>query len=281
MTNSMLPDTERFLSSMGLRPPDLHEIEVFHETTKLFACHALTMGRRVGEYLVNPRAVKETANNRKVYRNAPVLPLNAPRALDLPFGQTLDLRHSERTFIRQPLSLDDLSTLLSCLQVTRTAVSDIDPDSVLSFRRYPSGGGLYPVETYLLLLNVEGVAPCLAHYEPLAHVLRILGPLPDEKQLTGVFMDHGGLLKQVSLVAVSTALFERSVVKYGPRGYRFSIMEAGTVGYLLSLAATAMNLGSLHWGGYYDDQLATLLGVDGVTEAVLNCLFVGAASNAE
>lgn len=276
MTHATEPDTDRFISSIGSHPPDLSEVEVFHETTKLFPCHELAMGRRIGEYLSSPRALQETANNRKIYRNSPILSLSPRRSLTMTLDEALDLRRSNRAFVGAPLCVDDLSELLSCLQVNRISTSDIDPSLQFGFRRYPSGGGLYPVETYLLLTNVIGVEPCVAHYEPLAHVLRLLGPLPDKAQLSSIFMDRDGHLERVSVVAICTALFERSVVKYGPRGYRFSIIEAGTVGFLLSLAATSMKLGSLHWGGYYDDQLASVLGVDGVTETVLNCLFVGA-----
>jgi hypothetical protein len=41
------------------------------------------------------------------------------------------------------------------------------------------------------------------------------------------------------------------------------------------LTAAAAGLGSLAWGGFYDDGLHRLLGIDGVNEAIVHALFIG------
>mgnify|MGYP000559029437 CR=1 FL=1 len=61
-----------------------------------------------------------------------------------------------------------------------------------------------------------------------------------------------------------TAIVERSMWKYEDRGYRYILLEAGHVAQNLNLCATAMNLGSLNLGGFFDQLWAdgAMLGAD-------------------
>jgi SagB-type dehydrogenase family enzyme len=63
--------------------------------------------------------------------------------------------------------------------------------------------------------------------------------------------------------------------KYGLRGYRFALLEAGHVGQNLVLAATGLGLGAVPLGGYYDRPTDELLGLDGVNESTLYLVAVG------
>ena len=46
-------------------------------------------------------------------------------------------------------------------------------------------------------------------------------------------------VRDASLVIFITGLFERSIVKYGERGYRFVLLEAGHVAQNLGCATAA------------------------------------------
>ena len=65
------------------------------------------------------------------------------------------------------------------------------------------------------------------------------------------------------------AVFGRTRFKYGVRGYRFALLEAGHVGQNVLLAATALGLGAVPLGGYYDRLTDEFLGLDGVNESTL------------
>lgn len=53
------------------------------------------------------------------------------------------------------------------------------------------------------------------------------------------------------------------------------MMEAGMVGLSLSLLSESLNLKSCMLGGYLDDKLNELLGIDGVYETVNNIIVIG------
>ena len=56
----------------------------------------------------------------------------------------------------------------------------ISDDTVFLKKNVPSGGGLHPIECYLVVQNVEGVAPGLYHYHAVEHALEPL-PLPESQ----------------------------------------------------------------------------------------------------
>ena len=67
----------------------------------------------------------------------------------------------------------------------------------------------------------------------------------------------------------------RSRFKYGERGYRFALLEAGHAAQNMLLAATALALAALPLGGFYDRRLDELVGADGLDEATLYAIALG------
>jgi SagB-type dehydrogenase family enzyme len=59
------------------------------------------------------------------------------------------------------------------------------------------------------------------------------------------------------------------------RGYRFALLEAGHVGQNILLVATALGLGAVPLGGYYDRLTDHFLGLDSVNESTLYTFAVG------
>ena len=75
-----------------------------------------------------------------------------------------------------------------------------------------------------------------------------------------------------------SAVFARTLKKYGPRGYRYILLEAGHCAQNLCLLAAERGLATLCLGGFQDTKLNRLLGLDGTTEAVVYCQGVGYAA---
>jgi SagB-type dehydrogenase family enzyme len=78
-----------------------------------------------------------------------------------------------------------------------------------------------------------------------------------------------------NVVAIFSAVFERTLKKYGPRGYRYILFEAGHAAQNLCLVAAELGLGSLPLGGFLDSRLNAFLGLDGLAEAALYGVAVG------
>ena len=152
-------------------------------------------------------------------------------------------------------------------------------DQKLWFRPFPSGGGLYPTEVYVASRHVPELGTGIFHYDPRSHALAQLADKIPFSALKAALGDTDDLSLGAGLVIFVTMLPERTVVKYSYRGYRFALMEAGIVPIMLNIAATGLGIGCLHWGGFLDDKVNGLLGLDGISENAVSCLIIGRASN--
>ncbi|AKU14234.1 nitroreductase [Azoarcus sp. CIB] len=160
-------------------------------------------------------------------------------------------RRSGREFSAAALSTDDLAHLLAPFAMRRDGT-----------RPLPSGGGKYPVWIYAALLGVED-APDLAGricwYDPRTHGLSPIGDCPSWNALQSVL----GTSWDTAPSAVFFVVAKRGpmTAKYGERGGRFMLMEAG--GYLvaLSLAAAERQLAAVALGSFLDRQVLSLLGL--------------------
>lgn len=192
----------------------------------------------------------------------------------MPLGAAITNRVSIRNLRPTTLALGDLAALLHhAYGVTR---SNAGTDMPRSFRAAPSGGALYPLEIYVHTKHVAGLDPGLHHFSVLSNELRQVraGDLsPRIYDALVFFQSH--LAYNATALFFLTAVFERSTFKYGARGYRFILLEAGHVAQNLCLAATALGLGSLNIGGYYDDKVDDLLGLDGLTQSTVYMVAIG------
>jgi SagB-type dehydrogenase family enzyme len=168
-----------------------------------------------------------------------------------------------------------------------TATGDEDGEEMepvtQSFRAYASAGGLYPVETYLL---VQHGGPNLPegtyYYVPEEHGLRVLELDPDltEKRdelftLTTDIID----VAEASVVFVLTASFWRAMAKYGPRCYRYIMQESGHLAQNALLSAAAMDLAAVPLAGFRDSALDSHLDIDGVNEGAIYTVAVSKQDN--
>jgi len=76
-------------------------------------------------------------------------------------------------------------------------------------------------------------------------------------------------------VIVMAAVFLRTQAKYGPRGYRYILLEAGHVGQNICLRAMELGLESLCMGGFLDSALNNLLALKPKEEGVVYTVAAG------
>jgi SagB-type dehydrogenase family enzyme len=173
-------------------------------------------------------------------------------------------RQSVRAYSAEPMSGQELSRVLLMTGGHTTG----------GRRSHPSSGALYPIETYVVVHNVEDLAPGVYHYGPERHVLHELR--------SGDFREyvvrHGlnqGFLGECAAIVYLTMIFQRMRFKYGERSYRYGVIEAGHLGQNLYLAATSLGLGACAVGAYDDRGITDLLGIDGVEEVSVYLLSLG------
>lgn len=240
--------------------------EVYHENSKYHL--ALIQPPNL-----NALDLAQTSQAFKIYRRAPAISLPE----DFPVGEVsveeaITMRRSLREYSGEPIALFDLAKLLFFSNGLTTAQRSDDVDYF--FRAAPSAGALYPVEIYPVVFNVTGLASGIYHYNVRDHALELLRSGDQREALHRCFLFHD-LIFTASAVFLSTAVFPRVKAKYGERGYRFSLLEAGHIAQNTCLMATVMSLGCVTLGGFLDDELNQLVGVDGVDEAVVYATAIG------
>ena len=210
------------------------------------------------------------ANKPEIYKSYPSsktvqLPSQLQEAT-ISYTEVLGRRKSIRAFSTEPLSKVDLAFLLWA----STGIQRIE--NGYEFRTAPSAGALYPIETYIAANNVEELNEGIYHYN-------IKNRLLDEIKTGdfGVDLAHAALDQKMcataSVVFIWTAVFGRSKWKYSQRAYRYIYLDAGHVAENLALAATCIACGSCQVGAFFDDEINSIVGIDGTEESSI-CLSV-------
>ena len=210
----------------------------------------------------------------KTYSGLPALPL--PAEFPSPDAPALAAIGTYEASGGADPCLTTLTQLLyHCAGVTR--VGNFRIAGEVHFRAAASAGGLYPVETYLVCGDLEGLDAGVYHFGP------------DTFQLTrlreGDFRGHlartagdDDRIASAPLSVVFTTVFWRSSWKYRTRGYRYCFWDNGTVAANLLSGAAAAGLPARVVNAFVDREVDELLGIDGAGEASTCLLAVGAPS---
>lgn len=194
--------------------------------------------------------------------------------------RAISQRRSCRKFADEPLDLPVASSLLRFSYGTTRSILLTDGQTA-TLRPVPSAGGLYPLELYFNAYSVTGMSDGIYRYYPLHHLAEKLAAVPSEEKLSEALMAQY-FIAHANLVVFMVASFDRTLSKYGPRGYRYMLLEAGHVGQVLCLLAAESGLASLCIGGFHDRKLNLLLRLRENRNVVLYSVAVGhAASNPE
>jgi SagB-type dehydrogenase family enzyme len=177
--------------------------------------------------------------------------------------QLLHSRRSRREFdAGRTLTIEKLSAVLWATQGVTTRYGDV------LFRTAPSAGGLYPIETYLLVRAVEGIEPGIYHFRPSTFDLEFLKRGDLARDVAEAALGQR-MVMAAQVTFIWTAIVERSRWKYRERAYRYIYLDAGHIGENLYLAAGALGLGVCTIGAFFDDKANNIIGVDGIEETVI------------
>jgi len=238
--------------------------EVLHEATKLYPSIGLRHGRGIA--LMERHSDLEQSVGRAGHRfpHRPRTALPPPRRPTRLLWRAVEQRRSLRP---APGSTIDRSTLAAVLS-SANGIREGEPGR----RSIPSGGALYPLELYVLSNRVEQTPRCVYHFDPHDSCLESLQGAADG--IAGTLLEPAVAENSAAIIAV-TGVFWRARFKYGLRGYRFTLLEAGHAVQNALLTASALGLAALPLGGFYDARVEALLGIDGVHESVLYLVALG------
>ncbi|MDD5287978.1 MAG: SagB/ThcOx family dehydrogenase [Dehalococcoidales bacterium] len=199
----------------------------------------------------------------KKYADKPRITLPPPQAGELlSLDQALRKRKSTRQYANKPITLDQLSYLIwATTGIQRT-------EGEFRFRTAPSAGRTYPIETYLVVNNISGIPQGLYHYAIVAHALETMkeGDFSNEVKRAAMAQK---ICAESPVVFLWTAIFQRVKYRYHEHSYRYVYLDAGHIAQNLALTATAMGLATCQIGAFFDNEVNTFIGVDGIEESIV------------
>lgn len=195
-----------------------------------------------------------------------------PRVEPTSFDDLLARRATCRNFdASRKVPFDTFAQVLQRVFAAQAEVRVTD-DTVFLKKNVPSGGGLHPMECYLIVQHVEGIEPGLYHYQAQEHALEPL-PGPD-RPLREFVMDmvaQQHWFADAHVVVLLSPRFDRTFWKYRhhAKGYRVIALEGGHLSQTLYLAATDAGLGAFITGAINEVELEQAFGLDPIHQGAL------------
>jgi SagB-type dehydrogenase family enzyme len=181
---------------------------------------------------------------------------------DVSLERAIRGRRTIRSFDGKALSLRQVSQLLWSAQ----GITELG-----GFKRAaPSAGALYPMDIYAVVGAgcVEGLDPGIYHYEPEDQSIS-QGRGEDVRGDVARASLRQTWMAQAPLNLVITAEYSRITGKYGQRGIRYAMIEAGHIGQNIFLQAHAMGLAAGIVGAFDDEKIIRVMGITKTHEPLL------------
>ncbi|WP_456325025.1 SagB/ThcOx family dehydrogenase [Desulfonauticus submarinus] len=194
------------------------------------------------------------------------IPLPEPQQDD--FIDLLSKRRSCRSFAELPLDLEELSYILfAAYGVTGRA-------GFYTLKTAPSAGALYPCELYLQVNRVKSLEPGIYCFLPDNFCLKQIKLKDLSSEVQGACLGQSFVGRAAVNIFIS-AVFRQNMIKYGHRGLRYILLDAGHIAQNILLGAVSLGLGACPVGAFFDDELNSLIGLDGEEESVLYVCSLG------
>jgi SagB-type dehydrogenase family enzyme len=187
------------------------------------------------------------------HADRPATPLPA-EPLSFPVELTIVRRRSTRAFSGGALPAKTLGDILGYAYELAT------PKAGEADRGLPRVFDPSLIETYVVVLSIEGVEPGVYYYAPGARELRLV-KAGRFREPTRHFCLGQALGGDAAAVVVHVSNLLEALAKYGERAYRYLHLDAGLLGQRMNLAAVATEAGASGIGGFFDDEFNALLGL--------------------
>jgi len=177
----------------------------------------------------------------------------------------VETRYSERS-LKGPIKKSHLEKILGVLMGKAPKLR----------RPYPSAGAQYPCNIYFIIKRSSDFEPGV-YYLNLSNgkLVKLFALSETQDDKLGIFEEN--LFDAAAYLVVTGQVF-RTTQKYGIRGYRYCLMEAGIVGWQVNLVLEELGLQSVWIGGFDDDKLAQSLGIRPEIEQEYPLIILGIGS---
>ena len=194
--------------------------------------------------------------------------MSLPPPIKTQLDELLERRTTCRNFDPDAkLPLEALGSLLHRVFGAQAAHA-IGPSSVALKKNSPSGGGLHPIEAFVLVQRVDGLASGTYHYHSTSHVLEPMAGLSDsEAALVAHELVAGqAWFADAPVLIVMAARFGRTYWKYRNHAKAWKViqLDAGHLSQNIYLSAAEHGYGAFITGAINDECAERLFELDGL-----------------
>ena len=186
-------------------------------------------------------------------------------------------RRSARVFTGEKMTLDELSFLLWATQ----GVKSIRGKNYATLRTVPCGGARHEYETYLLVIDIDGLKPGAYHYLPMEHSLEFLHPVDDMTDTVKKTLCEQTWAAKGNVIFYWAIDAYRVEWRYGISAHRPALIDVGHIGQNLYLAVTAIGKGTCGIAAFMHEDCCSLFGLDGENEFVVYTASVGTVRDSD
>ncbi|MBY0264341.1 MAG: SagB/ThcOx family dehydrogenase [Holosporales bacterium] len=201
------------------------------------------------------------------YTDIPISPFDSKRVLCPMDGAPLfpQRQKSAEEFLNPPIAAAALFQLLQ----NAFGESQVNQRSL---RPYPSGGALYSVQVIVGIRggrfscepHSEPLRTGFYHYRPSLNALDPLASLEDAQLVDLTLNDDQRPLGHFNFCLIYVSFLAKAMFKYSHRGYRLSLLEAGSMYQQAGLCAQSLGLRERVWSYFEDQRLCKVIGLNPV-----------------
>ncbi len=243
---------------------------LYHENTKITAANLPEIEARINDATRDPEHLRPCPAIHPSSKQIRLRHQRWPWGLD----RLIRRRRTIRSFGTGAISLRALSRILcnaSGVTQTNSGSHQLLP---WPLRATPSAGAIYPLEITVAAMKVKGLEEGVYRYQLYEDSLELLGLGISYDRLTSALL-HPDLVETAAIVLAISADWGRMVTKYGDRGYRYVLLEAGHLAQNVLLTCTAMGIAAVPIGGFVDDECGLLFGHQPPEQKLLYAVLIG------
>jgi len=204
--------------------------------------------------------VPEPPKELPVKEGQTVIKLPSPKKIkvpDVPVRKVIEGWEPVGFFARSKIDLAELSYLLWCSQGFKRIAAE-----TVQIKTVPSSGSRYPLETYFVANDVEGLDTGLYRFLPESHSIVAEKIDPDLILEMSTASMNFRLMTRAAVTFLWVAVPYRSVWALGNRGYRSVFIEAGHSCQNLIMAAANIGYAVFPTDMFHDELVSRLAGLD-------------------
>lgn len=183
----------------------------------------------------------------------------------------LQVRKSHRVYKKESITLEQLSFLLWSTQ----GIKEIRGNNYATIRPVPSAGARHAFETYLAVLNIDGLEKGIYHYLPMDHSLEFIASIDNLESKISDSLCEQKFAGKSAVVFYYSAVPYRSEWRYITESHKIMLIDAGHVMQNLYLSSEAIGCGTCAIAAFNQELADKLFQLDGENEFIIYAAPVG------